>query len=362
MSLGTHSLFSDKRSVFLSVAYVCLSLFLFFTYVSPGLNGTGDVRLWADSTHYMELARSKLIGEEVKFDFFSITSILTLLGNNLFLVVIFNLVSFVFAYTATVRCFNLDKSKFLFWIFINPMFTVSWITPSKEMLAFVAVLNLNCFIKSKKYIYIVIASIFALSARNQSFFVLILFVFLTSKFYRYEKKREITLIFFVLLLSLSYPFISDYLLGDDINSAVNYYFQTSTSGGFVIILYELQTKGLFFIVFIAKIFMNFFGNIPRIQDCFSITKEIDGYYNIYGTLIYIGHQLCLLAIFINACITKKIRLDLHDDFTYYVCIHLIFFAITPFVEPRYMFPIYATFVLKLALNKDEKVVSRIEYK
>lgn len=354
MNLGKYSIFSDRTSIFFLIAYLFLSLLVFFVYGLPGLDGTGDIRLGADSTYYMGLAQSKLSGNEVSIDFFSISSILILLGNNLLLVVVFNLLSFLFAYISTIRCFNLDKSTFLFWVFINPMFMTAWITPSKEILAFVAIMYLNCFIKSRKYFYVFLAGLFAISARYQLFFVLILFTILISNLYHFQGKRSLILASFTLLISFSYPYISGYLLGDEINGAINYYFDTSTGGGMIILLNDLQNRGLFFVSLIPKVLLNLIGNIPKIQDCFSITKEPDGQYDFYNTWITIGHQICILTMFIKACVSRKLKIDLSNDFTYYICIHVIFFAITPFVQPRYMFPIYATLALKLSQKFDQK--------
>jgi hypothetical protein len=258
------SIFADKGSTFFMFTCLCGSLILFFVYVLPSLNDKNDLRLWADSVYYMELAQSKLEGNEIESNFFSVTSILILLRNNPVLILIFNLVSFLIAYVTTVKSFNIDKTVFLLWMFINPMFTIGLLTPSKEILAFVAVLNLNCFIKSKKNIYVILASLFAICARSQSFFVLILFIFLTSKLYYFNKRRIITIIVFILTLSFSYPYISNYIIGEDINYAVDYYFETSSSSGLALYLYELQNKGLFFVSLIPKLMLNLVGNIPKI--------------------------------------------------------------------------------------------------
>ncbi len=350
------SIFSDRRSLFFLVACLCLSLTLFIFYVLPALNDKNDLRLWADSTHYMDLAQSKLEGYEIESNFFSVTSILILLNNNLVFVVAFNLASLLAVYVTIVRHFNLNRIVFLFWLFINPMFTISLLTPNKEILAFVAVLNLNCFIKSKKYIYAIFAGLFGICARSQQFFVLILFIFLTSDLYFLKRRPGLTLVVFILLMSFSYPYISNYIIGEDINYAVGYYFETSSNSGLALALYELQNKGLFFITFIPKLMLNLIGNIPKIEDCFSLIKE-DGKYDVYNTWITIGHQLCLLAMFITACASKKFKIDFSDKFTYYTCIHMIFFSITPFIQPRYIFPIYATFAIKIAEEYNSKGLS-----
>jgi hypothetical protein len=342
-----------KRLVFFLTAYLSLSIVMLVLFIVPALNDKNDLRLWADSVHYMDLAKTKILdGDNANISFFSIPTILLFFGNDLFAIFAFNTLVFLAGYFSLCRCFNFNKEKFLFWVLINPMFVFAWLTPSKEILAFSGVMMLNCFIKSRQYLYLIFCGFFCIFARGQLFATLVLFLFLKSKFYFFNKKRKITLIIFIFLLSGLYPFFSEKILDEETKFALNHYFDTSVGSGTVIILYELQTRGLFFITLIPKLFLNLFGNIHKIQDCFIIPVDLNGKIDVYGSWATVGHEMCLLMLMLISIFKKKFKFDLSNDLTYYVCINMIFFAITPFIQPRYMFPVYATFALQHAMTEN----------
>lgn len=332
----------------LLVIYFFLLIIALNQFIVPGLNDQNDLRLWADSVHYMKLAETKLqYGSDADFSFFSIPTILTLLENNLYLVFALNTLLFLIAYRSLCYCFDFNKKSFLFWIFINPMFVFALLTPNKEIFAFSAVATLNCFIKTKKYFYLILAGSLCLFARGQLFFISFLFLFLTSRFYTFYKiRRDHTLIIFVLLLSVLYPFFSDNWIDEETKFALNYYFDILIGSGAVVVLYDLQTKGLFFAALIPKLLLNLFGNLPKVKDCFIIPLGLDGKVNLYSSWANVGHEICLLVLMWASFIKDKFHFNLNNDFTYYACLNMIFFAITPFIQPRYTFPVYVTFVLQ----------------
>lgn len=348
---------SNKRLLFFLSVYLCVCAVAFTTFIEPALNGNTDFRVWADSVYYMELAKDKMLGSLDKdTSIFSIPTILFFLGNNIAAFFILNVLLVAIGYFSLCRCFDFKREEFLYWILVNPMFFFSLLTPSKEILAFSSIMMLNCFIKSRRYPYLIFAALLSLFARVQLFFVLILFIFLTSKLYYFNKKRLATLIAFLLIMSGLYPFISQYILGEDINSALDIYFSRNIGSGVANILYELQNKGLYFAVFIPKLFLNFFGNIPKIQDCFIVPLDENGKIDVYASWANTGHQICWTVMLLAALVKKKFKFDLANDFTYYNCLNIIFFIITPFIQPRYIFPIYATFALQFTLKNSQKII------
>jgi hypothetical protein len=347
---------SNKRLLFFLSVYLLICAAALVTFIEPALNGNNDFRVWADSVHYMELAKDKMLGGvDNNISIFSVPSILFFLGNDVAAFFILNVLLVSIGYFSLCRCFDFKKEEFLYWILVNPMFFFSLLTPSKEILAFSSIMMLNCFIKSRRYPYLIFAALFSLFARVQLFFVLVLFIFLTSKFYFFNKRRLVTLIAFLLIMSGLYPFISQYLLGEDINFALDLYFTRNTGSGVANILYELQNKGLYFVVFIPKLFLNFFGNIPKIQDCFVVPLDENGKIDVYASWANTGHQILWTVMLVIAVAKKKFKFDLANDFTYYVCLNIIFFIITPFIQPRYIFPVYATFALQFTLKNTRKI-------
>jgi hypothetical protein len=348
---------SHKRLLFFIPAYLSIFVVVFVTIIAPALNGQTELRVWADSVHYMELAKEKTLGSiDKELSIFSVPSILFFLGNDIAAFFMFNALIFSIGYISLCRCFNFNREIFLYWVLVNPMFIFSCLTPSKEILAFSGIMMLNCFIKSKSYPYLIFAALLSLCARTQLFLILVLFVFLTSKFYLFNKNRLATLIAFILILSGSYPFISQYLLGEDTNFALNLYFDRNTGLGIANVLYDLQSKGLYFAVLLPKLLLNFFGNIPKIQDCFVIPLDENGKIDVYASWANIGHQVCWTLMMIFALFKKKFKFDLSNDLTYYCCLNIVFFVITPFIQPRYIFPVYATFALQYTLNNPQKVL------
>jgi hypothetical protein len=347
-----------KRLIFFVSAYLFLAMIAFVAFVVPALYEQNNLRVWADSVHYMGLAREKMAGNnDFDISFFSIPTILAFLGNDLFAVLAFNTLVFVLAYVSICRCFYVDKEKFLFWILINPMFVFSWLTPSKEILGLSGVLMFSCFIKSNKYFYLISAGILCLFARGQLFFTLFVFLLLTNKFLFLNKRRAVTLIGYIFFLSFSYPFISENIFSEDTTLSLNYYFDQVTGSGIVITLYEFQSKGLYFLVLIPKLLITMFGSIPKIQDCFMIPLDYEGRVDVYSIWANIGYQICLLVLMISSFIRRKFRFDLSNDLNYYVCLNTIFFVITPFIQTRYIFPVYGIFVLQHALYTSDVVPS-----
>ena len=321
-------------------------------FMIPALNGENNLRLWADSTHYIQLAETQLkYGLNTDLNFFSIPTILVFFKNNLCLVIGLNILVFLIAFTSLCRCFDFRREAFLFWTFINPMFVFALLTPGKEIFAFSAVSMLNCFIKTKKYSYLVLAGLLCLFARGQLFFISLLFLFFISKFCVF--KRKDILIIFILSLSVLYPFLLDGWIDEETKFALDYYFDSSVGSGSVVILYNLQLKGLFFIALIPKLLLNLFGNLPKIKDCFIIPLDLDGKLDIYGNWAIVGHEICLMILMLISFLKNKFWFKLNNDFTFYVCLNLIFFAVTPFIQPRYTFPIYATFVLQYTISTSD---------
>lgn len=338
-----------KRSIFIGF-YVLLLIITFIEVVEPSLQGNTELRVGADSLTYIQAAKWVDKSENlvsVSNNLFGPVLILWIFENNFFAVVIFNSILLILALLFLSKDFpHIDKILFL--ILLNPILFFSLLTPNKEIFSFLGISLFACFLKNnnKKILFMsLIASTFA--RWHQAIFLL-LFLLWNSQFNPLYKRRLLSLIALVFIISILYPYLFNQLtfLDSNIEASIDNEFAQSITGGTTLYLNNLQNNFLFFAALIPKIFITYFGiiwkNIPQMIFDIELINNDD----LYNNYIMLGHQI--YTIIILPILINKHRLSLNSDNVYLAIFLTILFSATPFIQIRYIFPVYLLLCLELS--------------
>lgn len=357
----------------LVVAY-SLGALLFYQFVIVPAQQLYEIRFGADSDTYISYAESldyeSLIS--VSANYFGPVILLRLLQNNLFLVAILNCIVFVSIYFLIQKYYNLNYTKFSLLLLINPMLFMSLATLNKEIFGMASVVLTLCFIKSGKKRLLFSSLIFAIFTRWQQVLVILTFLAIISRLNPF-KKRISAILFLIFFVSVVYPSQASFL-SSAANETATFELQQEKLFGILPVLNQLQDNYLFFIAFIPKTLINFFGNVFRPLDLLTQRIEVDTS-DIYNSYIVTGQQACMvLLVFtggyeffkkavragninrwdnrkkISAKFTEKI-----NDELLYCIVYCILFSLGAFIQYRYFFPIYIMLCAELCKVKKPSI-------
>ena len=343
--------FDLQKDTALLVIYTVFSLVFFNIFVNPFLQGESDLRWAADSLTYLDMASYI----EDYTSLFNIGSnalgpvlIARLLGNDSFLIATFNYLLFIFSYWILINTFKVNRLKLLLLFLATPMLLVSILTLNKEILGFFAISILAYTLEKSKNKFLILSILFvSIFVRWQLFLSIFLFLIL-QKFSSGYIRRIVILASIIMIISLVYPifynfFDLEFILNLDVNIS-----EQTTKSGFIIQLNDLQNRYMFFLAVIPKIMYNLFADANKIY--FSITElnSLD-YTDIYNNFIIPLHCVVMVFIFLNLANQKK--LDVLSNNIYFFLFYSIIFSLSPYVQPRYFFPIYPLLCLEISKRK-----------
>jgi len=331
--------------------YLSLS-FIFFIYVAePALNGVIDLRVSADAPSYEAVADSYSDVSDLVTgvgNFLGPVMIIKLLNNNYYYIYLLNCLIFVVSYYLLSKVVNINSSKLLFYLVINPILFISLMSVNKEILSFLFFALFVVYLKNKNMLFLLLCFFSSFIARWQLTLVLLAYLALTSSFLKLNMNRFKALFVFVLVISAAYIVIyPEVQVFDD---TANLFADSDTQGsGLFIVLNEIQAKYGYFIVVIPKIIQNLFGGVIRI----SIMFDWSDFYNNFIVLL---QCIYLSALALLLLIKKKV--DLYNDILYLAAVYCIIFAVSPIVQARYFFIVSVMFSFLLS---DEREIYKTHF-
>jgi len=339
----------DPFHLLVLTAYILLS-FAFYIYVAePALIGETDFRVWADADLYEVTADlyegvSDLIG--IDTNRFGPVMIVSLLNNNYFYIYLFNCLILLVSFYLINSTGDINGSKLLFYLLINPMLFISLMSVNKEILSLLFAALLLSYLKNHQTKYLLLCLLVSFFVRWQLTLFLLLYLLLISPFLKMNTNRVKALSIFIISISVVYIIASEQL--QIVLDAADIFADMDTSGsGLFMRLNEIQSKFGYVLVFIPKIFQNLFGSIMRISAIF----DWSDFYNNF----IVATQSILFAVMAILLIVKK-KLNIYNDIFYLAIIYSILFALSPFVQNRYFFVVYVVLAVLLA-NKNEDEAS-----
>lgn len=331
-------------AVFILYTAVCVTAYL--QYEVPWIKGESSVRIGADSDGYwreVTAARTGTGESLVTLGSNLLGPVLLgqLLGNG-FAVMCFNISLFVLAMKIAGSIPGVHKTLFGFLILLNVVLLPALATLNKEILAlFAAVLTAKYVLSSRRSILFLAATLgVSLMARWEQAAILILFLLLMHSPLRSRPKLALGLL--VCSISVLYPLIFRSIFHVD-PQVFNDLIQNANT---ILRLNNIQAAGGFFIVILPKIFMSIAGRLatPWIYWNGSFLKEgiQDPQQDIFQPL----GSLAFLLIFAYALLKRKLQLN--KPLPMLIALTLVITAVTPFIQPRYLYPAYVLLCLEIA--------------
>ena len=335
-------------------SFIVSLLIIYFLFVNKSLDGTLEIQLYSDTITYenyanqhTELELTELIN--VNYNYFGPVIIFKILGKNRLNVVFFNILILIYFFYSLNKILCLNKIKLLLLLCFNPIIFFSFLSLNKEILSFLFIIFFLKYISQKKMLYFILSIIFSLFVRWQLSCFFITYAILTSFLNPSYKNIINSIIVLIFFISIIFPILSSSIF----KSVVNVVLEskgTYEGSGLFITSNELQTKGLYFLIMVPKLFHLLFGLLVKINP-----KYI--YDDFWNNVIVTGQSIPFLYIFITIflkILNKKI--NLFNALFFASIIYFIIFTTTPIYAPRYFVPVYI--LLSIVLSSRYQYIFR----
>jgi hypothetical protein len=341
-----------KLSTLRLIIYLIITILFFFIIALPVLKGNLSFKFYFDTDVYENIYKSGhttlLDIVKNKTNYLGPFLIQYLISPNYFIIFLLNILIFVFSYRLIIKSYDVNRNLLLFFFTISPFLFISLLSLNKEIVSLLSLSFYVAYFSSHKRKYLVFAIILSILVRWQFSFFILLFTLLESKFNPFYKKRFLSFLLLLAIISLSYTLITinEFKLVRD--AASNHFLLYGKEGiGTYRVLTNIQEKGGYFLVFIPKTLHLLFSYFSKIKLIF------EGNY-----VINIGQSfasLLLVSFFIFKYLRKKI--ERNNNLFYMAMIYCLLFAITPIHVPRYLFPFYLLLAIFVSVRKKNDSVS-----
>jgi len=341
----------------LVIAYISFSIFLFFQWVNPSLDGRTDQHIAADSGTYMYFADSLRDGTGsplILAPLFSFPNTLlfpTLIAfalKNTLTIVIFNYAIFFFSVILLKNSFNLSGWMFIALMCINATTTISLLSVNKEMID-VLTISIFCFALRRRHISLLVpAFALALFNRYEIAVVMVVFLFVTSKLYPWRQRRLLTLVMLSIALSVALPLTASH--------AISERFEEAKNGHLVAFLDSLEMHYLYALSVIPKIAENLFAELINVQ---KLQAYLD-FQDIANTYIVFFNNFAS-AIVLGLLVYKR-SFSIKSDPIYFVAIGWIIMAIALVIQPRYFYFAYTMLCIQAAQIRGSQVAQNVSFR
>jgi len=330
-------------------AYMATCIVTFYTLVQPSFNHQSEVHLDADAGTYLAVADFVRDG--------GAGVALVSLGGNLLgpvliallcktgiMITLFNMLLFCIAIYAAGVTRGIDRWLFAVLVMLNAETLVSLVTVNKEILALFSATLFAKYIyseqRSKLLLLVILVS--ALFARWQQLGIVLLYFLLRRQGSFFEKRPKLALTLIVLLLAVAYPFMSsEYDLSG--------FTAQGETGGTMTVMNHMQAHFLYPLVVLPKIVMNLAGQLitPSFFWTTYLTRPFSDLQNQFAVQL---HTVAMVGLWFAAW--AKGRLRLQEPLIFFSGLYLVVTALTPFVQPRYQYPVYVLLCLELARKRE----------
>lgn len=333
--------------------YIAVSILVYFWLVAPSINGKVDIKIGADSDLYWDFARSVsqqgAVGKLVGFGSnFLGPALLGIVLKNGFAVVCFNIFLFMASLKIAFSFPGINKSLFGFLMLLNLQLFPSLTTLNKEILTLFAAVLTARYIYSERRSKLLLLAVCATSlfTRWEQLAIFIMFLCL----YR-SKHRKLILVAIVAAITVAYPLVLSLL-----PTVLTGFTAQGENGNTITFLNNIQAHYGFPIVLIPKILMSSVGSL--VTPWYFWSGE---FLNDLGDLQWALFQPLGCAAFTIVLVLALIKgkMNLHRPIAFLIAIQMIGVAVTPFVQPRYLYAVYILLCLELSLTQKSETEDSI---
>ena len=324
--------------IVLCTLYFCFSLYLFFQWIAPSLDGRTDQHIAADSSTYIYFADSLREGRNDPFVLASLSSfpntlwlpvLLAFIFKSTFAMVIANYLMLLASVLLLKKVFTFSVNVFLGLLLINPTTTISLLSVNKEIVDLLVVSMFLYSFRSHRTGILIGSLLLAFLNRYGVCTVMLLFILAESKYNPWRRKRLLTLSILIVLLNFALPFFG--------YGELSARFEEARNGGAIAQLDSLEIHYLYALAVIPKIIEGIFGQIA-----FSPAKDYTLWFNNLA-------NVALLFI-----LAKKRLLIVRHDLVYFSMLGAVMMATSLVIQPRYFYFVYALLCLQVALVYDNE--------
>jgi hypothetical protein len=327
----------------LCALYFCLSLYLFFQWVAPSLDGRTNRHIAADSATYIHYADSLREGRGDPL----VIAALSSFPNNLWCPVLLALIlkstlamvlaNYAFLFLALVllkKSFSFSTGSFLALLTLNATTTISLLSVNKEILDLLAVSVFIFAYRRHHSIVLLLALSLAFFNRFEVCIVMLLFLFFESRINPLRQRRAAALVALVVVLSVMLPLSAAKTLSDRFGEA--------DTGGTVAWLDSLEMHYMYGVAVIPKIAENLFAELINASKWKS-NYNFDDLANSY--IVFFNNLANVIVLIVLA---MKRTLSLRHDIVYFATVGCIMMGISLVIQPRYFYFVYVLLCLQAA--------------
>ncbi len=262
-----------------------------------------------------------------------------------FCVAVFNFFLLLLMIQTAARIPGLRRRYFVLLFFLNAESFVAIVSLNKEILASVGLVAFTAAISgtSGRKRYLILAAMLSLMARWEQLAILILYLLLESRLSPFRGRHKLSLAFVLSVLTVMYTAVVQY---SGINLAG--FLAVAEVSGTIARLDDIQAHFGLPLVIIPKMLMNLFNRWLLPQYFISPAFFASDFSELQGSLIIHLHTLAMLILMTVAFVKR--RLSPSRPIPYLIYLYLLVTAVSPFVQPRYEFPIYVLLCVQCSIE------------
>lgn len=336
--------------VVLFATYVAFSMFLFFEWVAPSLDGRVDQHIAADSSTYMYFADALREGRPDPEVFAALSTfpntlwapvLLALVLKDTFAIVVADYAILFLAIFLLKKSFSFSTGVFLGLLLLNATTTISLLSVNKEIFDLLIVSIFLYARRKGSFALLVLALLLAVINRFEVCIVLLLFIFVESKLNALRERRIATTVALLIALSVLLPLVASHTLAEKLGEA--------SHSNTIAFFDNLEMHYMYGIAVFPKIAENFFAEL------IDVSKWVNSYSlsDLANSLIVFSNNLATLVVLI--VLLRKRALTLQSDLIYFALLGCIVMAISLVVQPRYFYFVYVVLCLQAALPKSSRL-------
>jgi hypothetical protein len=342
----------------LMVIYICFSLFLFFQWVAPSLDGRTDQHIAADSSTYLYIADSLRSGTLDPFWLAGLSSfpntlwspvLLALVLKSTFAMVLANYAMFFLSLFLLKKSYSFSTGVFLGLLLLNATTTVSLLSLNKEIIDFLVV-SIFLFARQRRLKSALLLSLLlAFFNRFEVFTVLLTFLVIHSKLNPWHRRRVVTLVVLIIIISVTLPLFMSNSLSN--NYAVVSGIQNVTWLDTYVMkpLDMLEMHYLYGVVVIPKIAENLFGALLA----FFKFKSYFDFSDLANS--YIVRLNNLATVIVLVILARKRMFSVRSDLVYFAMLGWIIMSVSMVIQPRYIYFAYVLLCLQAAHTESSEL-------
>lgn len=327
--------------------YLALCAMVYFAYVAPWIAGDINVRIGADSDRYWSSVKELRSGTNLPLlsatgNLLGPVSVGLLLHNGVN-VMVFNILLFLVAMKVASSIPNVRVGVFGFLLLLNFELIPSLTTLNKEIFALLSSVLIAKYLYMKKPSALALLGVLLVAAfsRWEEAAMLILYLALRALFRDRPKTALVALIAF---LTVAFP-VALRLLGLDL-STFDWLMQGANT---ILVLNKIQYAYGFPLVVIPKILMVMAGGWISPSFYTANPGIIGGFMDPQQEIFQPLGCIALMIAFAYAVWTHRMRLS--SPIAMFIAVTLITTAVTPFIQPRYLYGAYVMLCIELARPK-----------